>query len=91
MGCNGAAKSGVLVMVDRSSPPADPERYVARKARHMKNPIAPIAFAVVFAVVAGLGTFWMQMSGGYIAAACAVGALGGAVCGYLLADRKQES
>ena len=54
----------------------------------MKQFTAPIGFAVAFAVVAGLATFWMQMSVGYIAAACVVGAIGGAVCGYLLADRK---
>lgn len=59
--------------------------------KKMKNPTAPIAFAVVFAVVAGLATSWMQMSGGYIATACAIGAIGGAVCGYLLADRKQAN
>ena len=70
---------------------AELELNLAGKARHMKQFTAPIGFAVAFAVVAGLATFWMQMSGGYIAVACVVGAIGGAVCGYLLADRKQPN
>jgi hypothetical protein len=53
----------------------------------MNRLVAAVGFAVAFAILAGLTTYWMQMSGGYIATACAVGAVGGAACGYLLGGR----
>ena len=54
----------------------------------MKKPVAPIGFAITFAVVAGLATFYMQVSLVYIAVGCVVAGIGGAACGYLLSDKK---
>ena len=54
----------------------------------MNNPAAPIGFAVVFAVVAVLGTYYLQASPMYMAVGAVVAAAGGALCGYLLSSKK---
>lgn len=60
----------------------NPSRKESRTARFLKINVVrrgPVKGTVMW-------TFGRQMLGGYIVAASAVGATGGAVCGHLLAD-----
>lgn len=55
----------------------------------MKERIAPVSFGITFAIGAALAGIWTQASAGYITAYCIGGAVGGAICGYLLSDRRR--